>query len=230
MLTGVSHDLRTILTRFKLQLAIVGNNPDLESLNQDGRTCRTCWKAISPSPEETRKRMSATELSDLMARLSAEAELYGKTLTTAIQGENEIHVRPNAFTRSSPISHPTAYRYANTVHIEARQSAKWLTIQSMTTVRAFPSGHAKTCQTVLPPGRSPQSRQFRHGPRLAVARDIARSHGGNVTLADSPLGGLRDGACADVNSGTFTSASCRSAPACRWMRARSHRPRLRSRA
>ncbi|MNT78323.1 Sensor protein CpxA [compost metagenome] len=29
------------------------------------------------------------------------------------------------------------------------------------------------------------------GLGLAIARDIARSHGGNVTLSDSPLGGLR---------------------------------------
>ncbi len=59
MLTGVSHDLRTILTRFKLQLALVGNNRTSRASTRTLRTCRTCWKAISPSPEETRKRMSA---------------------------------------------------------------------------------------------------------------------------------------------------------------------------
>ncbi len=35
MLNGVSHDLRTILTRFKLQLALAGDNPDLEGLDKD---------------------------------------------------------------------------------------------------------------------------------------------------------------------------------------------------
>ena len=35
MLSGVSHDLRTILTRFKLQLALSGSKPDVEALNRD---------------------------------------------------------------------------------------------------------------------------------------------------------------------------------------------------
>ena len=41
MLTGVSHDLRTILTRFKLQLALAGDNPDLQGLNKDVEDMQT---------------------------------------------------------------------------------------------------------------------------------------------------------------------------------------------
>lgn len=132
------------------------------------------------------------KLSDLMARLSAEAELYGKTLTTEIQGENEIHVRPNAFTRLISNLASNAYRYANTVHIEARQSAKWLTI---TVDDDGPGIPERSREDVFKPFfRLDEARNLDSsgtGLGLAVARDIARSHGGNVTLADSPLGGLR---------------------------------------
>ena len=35
MLAGVSHDLRTILTRFKLELALIGDGPDVEAMKKD---------------------------------------------------------------------------------------------------------------------------------------------------------------------------------------------------
>src|SRR4029078_2565847 len=35
MLSGVSHDLRTVLTRFKLELALLGETPDTEALRAD---------------------------------------------------------------------------------------------------------------------------------------------------------------------------------------------------
>ena len=41
MLTGVSHDLRTILTRFKLQLALAGDNPDLQGMSDDVEDMQT---------------------------------------------------------------------------------------------------------------------------------------------------------------------------------------------
>jgi two-component system osmolarity sensor histidine kinase EnvZ len=193
MLTGVSHDLRTILTRFKLQLALVGNNPDLESLNQDVEDMQNMLEGyLAFARGDAEEDVGRLKLSDLMARLAAEAELYGKTLTTAIQGENEIHVRPNAFTRLVSNLASNAYRYANTVHIEARQSAKWLTI---TVDDDGPGIPERSREDVFKPFfRLDEARNLDSsgtGLGLAVARDIARSHGGNVTLADSPLGGLR---------------------------------------
>ena len=50
MLAGVSHDLRTILTRFKLELALIGDSPEVEAMKQGRRRDgRACWRPISPS-------------------------------------------------------------------------------------------------------------------------------------------------------------------------------------
>jgi two-component system osmolarity sensor histidine kinase EnvZ len=193
MLTGVSHDLRTILTRFKLQLALSGDNPDLENLNQDVEDMQNMLEGyLAFARGEAEEDVGRLKLSDLMARLAAEAELYSKTLTTSIEGEDEIHVRPNAFTRLISNLASNAYRYANTVRIEARHSTKWLII---TVDDDGPGIPERSREDVFKPFfRLDEARNLDSsgtGLGLAVARDIARSHGGNVTLADSPLGGLR---------------------------------------
>lgn len=193
MLTGVSHDLRTILTRFKLQLALAGNNADLESLNQDVEDMQNMLEGyLAFARSEAEEDVGQLKLSDLMTRLAAEAELLGKTLTTSVEGEDDIRVRPNAFTRLVANLASNAYRYANTVNIDARHSAKWITI---TVDDDGPGIPERSREDVFKPFfRLDEARNLDSsgtGLGLAIARDIARSHGGNVTLGDSPLGGLR---------------------------------------
>ncbi|MBP1874091.1 Osmolarity sensor protein EnvZ [Ensifer adhaerens] len=193
MLTGVSHDLRTILTRFRLQLALAGNNPDLDSLNQDVDDMQNMLEGyLAFARGEAEEDVGQLKLSDLMTRLAVEAELHGKTLTTSIEGEDEVRVRPNAFTRLVANLASNAYRYANRVNIDARHSAKWVTI---TVDDDGPGIPERSREDVFKPFfRLDEARNLDSsgtGLGLAIARDIARSHGGNVTLGDSPLGGLR---------------------------------------
>lgn len=193
MLTGVSHDLRTILTRFRLQLALAGNKPDLESLNQDVDDMQNMLEGyLAFARGEAEEDVGQLKLSDLMTRLAGEAELHGKTLTTSIEGEDEVRVRPNAFTRLVANLASNAYRYANRVNIDARHSAKWVTI---TVDDDGPGIPERSREDVFKPFfRLDEARNLDSsgtGLGLAIARDIARSHGGNVTLGDSPLGGLR---------------------------------------
>ncbi|MGH6809506.1 MAG: ATP-binding protein [Ensifer adhaerens] len=193
MLTGVSHDLRTILTRFRLQLALAGNKPDLESLNQDVDDMQNMLEGyLAFARGEAEEDVGQLKLSDLMTRLAGEAELHGKTLTTSIEGEDEVRVRPNAFTRLVANLASNAYRYANRVNIDARHSAKWVTI---TVDDDGPGIPERSREDVFKPFfRLDEARNLDSsgtGLGLAIARDITRSHGGNVTLGDSPLGGLR---------------------------------------
>ncbi|WEZ82952.1 ATP-binding protein [Rhizobium sp. 32-5/1] len=193
MLTGVSHDLRTILTRFKLQLALAGNSPDLDNLNQDVEDMQSMLEGyLAFARGEAEEDLGELRLNDLMIRLQAEAELHGKVLTTAVEGDDLIRVRPNAFTRLVANLASNAYRYANTVHIDARHGGKWLTI---TVDDDGPGIPERSRDDVFKPFfRLDEARNLDSsgtGLGLAIARDIARSHGGNVTLSDSPLGGLR---------------------------------------
>jgi two-component system osmolarity sensor histidine kinase EnvZ len=125
--------------------------------------------------------------------VAADFELHdGKKLTYSIDGDDEILVRPNAFTRLVTNLASNARRYANALDINARHSAKWLTITFDDDGPGIPERNRE--DVFKPFFRLDEARNLDAsgtGLGLAIARDIARSHGGNVTLGDSPLGGLR---------------------------------------
>ena len=193
MLSGVSHDLRTILTRFKLQLALAGDNPELAGLNKDVEDMQSMLEGyLAFARGESEEDVGQLKLSELFAKLEVEAELNQKVLTSAIQGGDEVLVRPNAFTRLVTNLVSNALNYAGKVHIDARHGAKWLTITVDDNGPGIPE---RSRDDVFKPFfRLDQARNLNAsgtGLGLAIARDIARSHGGNVTLSDSTMGGLR---------------------------------------
>ena len=193
MLTGVSHDLRTILTRFKLQLALAGNNPDLQGLNKDVEDMQTMLEGyLSFARGDAEEDVGEVRLSDLFDRLAMEAELHERAFSYGIDGEDAVLVRPNAFRRLVGNLVSNALRYAKTVRVEARHRAKWLTITIDDDGPGIPE---KAREDVFKPFfRLDEARNLDAsgtGLGLAIALDIARSHGGDVTLSDSPMGGLR---------------------------------------
>ena len=103
-------------------------------------------------------------------------------------------MRPHAFKRCLANLVSNAARFANAIAISGRRDHRWLTI---TVDDDGPGIPIKLREEVLKPflrlRRCAQSERGRRRDRLglAIARDIARSHGGDITLGDSPLGGLR---------------------------------------
>ncbi|MBB4063417.1 ATP-binding protein [Gellertiella hungarica] len=193
MLTGVSHDLRTILTRFKLQLALAGDNPDLAGLNEDVEDMQSMLEGyMAFARGEAEEDLGKLDLGDLFAKLASEAEMHGKTLSWSLSGERIANVRPNAFSRLVANLVSNSLRYASRMQLAATQGGRWLTI---TLDDDGPGIPAASREDVFKPFyRLDEARNLDDsgtGLGLAIARDIARSHGGNVTLEDSPLGGLR---------------------------------------
>ncbi|PTM92644.1 ATP-binding protein [Mycoplana dimorpha] len=193
MLTGVSHDLRTILTRFKLQLALAGKDTELDGLNKDVADMQSMLEGyLSFAKGEVEEDVGRLKLADLFDRFAMEAELHQKELTSEVDGEDEVLVRPNAFSRLVGNLVSNALRYASKVHIQARNSARWLTVVVDDDGPGIPE---RSRDDVFKPFfRLDEARNLDSsgtGLGLAIARDIARSHGGNVTLTDSPMGGLR---------------------------------------
>ncbi|WP_337182258.1 ATP-binding protein [Shinella sp.] len=193
MLTGVSHDLRTILTRFKLQLALAGDNPDLQALHTDVADMQSMLEGyLSFARGDAEEDVGELRLSDLFERFAIEAELHDRGFSSDIDGDDEVLARPNAFSRLVGNLVSNAFRYAKNVRVEARRSAKWLTI---TVDDDGPGIPERSRDDVFKPFfRLDEARNLDAsgtGLGLAIARDIARSHGGDVTLSDSPMGGLR---------------------------------------
>lgn len=193
MLTGVSHDLRTILTRFKLQLALAGNNPDLQGMADDVNDMQSMLEAyMAFARSEIEEDVGELKISEMLAKIETDFALHEKSFSYSIEGDDEIVVRPNAFTRLVTNLASNARRYANSLNIEAKHGSKWLTLTFDDDGPGIPE---KNREDVFKPFfRLDEARNLDDsgtGLGLAIARDIARSHGGNVTLSDSPLGGLR---------------------------------------
>ncbi len=193
MLTGVSHDLRTILTRFKLQLALAGDNPDLQGMSEDVEDMQSMLEGyMAFAKSESEEMVGMVSLSALFDKLQADAQMHGKTLTYRIEGEDDVQVRPTAFSRLVTNLATNSRRYAGRLDMDARHSAKWLTITFDDDGPGIPE--AARDDVFKPFFRLDEARNLDAsgtGLGLAIAHDIARSHGGDITLGDSPLGGLR---------------------------------------
>lgn len=193
MLTGVSHDLRTILTRFKLQLALGGKHIDLDALNQDIDDMQSMLEGyLAFARGEAGEEPGLFSLADFLAKLTEEARLRKRHLTTSLTGNPDVFVRPNAFQRLLSNVIGNAFRYAGTVDVKATHARGSLLVIVDDDGPGIPED--KREEVFKPFVRLDDARNqdaTGTGLGLSIARDIARSHGGDITLGDSPLGGLR---------------------------------------
>lgn len=193
MLSGVSHDLRTILTRFKLQLALAGEQFDTASLEQDVSDMQNMLEgylafARGEGPEES----GDLDLSILMEKLSADAKLRKRGFLYEIDGTPYVQLKPKAFSRLVGNLVSNGFRYAKNVVVNIFHKNNELTIIIDDDGPGIPANMRE--EVFKPFFRLDQARNqdaSGTGLGLSIAQDIARSHGGNITLADSPTGGLR---------------------------------------
>jgi two-component system osmolarity sensor histidine kinase EnvZ len=193
MLAGVSHDLRTILTRFKLELAFLGDSPETEAIKKDVDEMAAMLEAyLAFARGDLGEQPAPTDMSAMLSELQADSERHGHRATVAFHGQSVVTVRPAAFKRCLANLVSNAGRFASTVAITGHRDHRWLTV---TVDDDGPGIPAQLREDVFKPFlRLDDARNQDEGGTglgLAIARDIARSHGGDITLGDSPLGGLR---------------------------------------
>ncbi|MCA3648425.1 MAG: two-component sensor histidine kinase, partial [Methylobacterium sp.] len=193
MLNGVSHDLRTILTRFRLSLAFLPESAELEDMKRDvDEMSRMLEAYLAFARGEAAESASPTDIRALIETFKSDAERAGHFTTLAIEGDPVVSVRPQAFRRLLGNLVSNAARYGDHIEIRAVHDEKYLTI---TVDDDGPGIPAESREEAFKPFlRLDASRNQDHGGTglgLAIARDIARGHGGDVTLEESPLGGLR---------------------------------------
>ena len=193
MLAGVSHDLRTILTRFKLELALIGDSPEIEAMKKDvDEMARMLEAYLAFARGDSGEQSESTDMSSFLDELKVESERNGHCTSIAFHGPPVVTVRPAAFKRCVGNLVSNAARHANSISITGHRDHRWLT---MTVDDDGPGIPAAMREEVFKPFlRLDDARNQDEGGTglgLAIARDIARSHGGDITLTDSPLGGLR---------------------------------------
>ena len=193
MLAGVSHDLRTVLTRFKLELALLGDSLEVEAIKKDVDEMAAMLEAyLAFARGDTGEQSAPTDIAALLEELRLDTERHGHRATVAFHGQAEVTVRPAAFKRCLANLVSNAARFASTVAITGHRDHRWLTV---TVDDDGPGIPQQMREDVFKPFlRLDDARNQDEGGTglgLAIARDIARSHGGDITLGASPLGGLR---------------------------------------
>jgi two-component system osmolarity sensor histidine kinase EnvZ len=193
MLAGVSHDLRTVLTRFKLELALAGNGPEVEAMKRDvDEMARMLEAYLSFARGDLGEASAPTDMAQFIEELRADLEREGHQATVTFHGPPVVTVRPAAFKRCLANLVSNAGRFAKSISITGYRDHRYLTITVDDDGPGIPAAMRE--EVFKPFLRLDDARNQDEGGSglgLSIARDIARSHGGDITLADSPMGGLR---------------------------------------
>jgi two-component system osmolarity sensor histidine kinase EnvZ len=193
MLAGVSHDLRTPLTRMKLQLAMMPETPEIRGLRSDVIEMeKMVDEYLAFARGEGTERPTVTSLTALLEEVVQGAARNGTQVTLETDGELIVPVRPNAFKRCITNIVNNAAHYGSTVAVHAVRDGNTIEI---TVDDDGPGIPADQRDDVFKPfrrldaSRNPETGGV--GLGLTIARDIVRGHGGDVQLETAPLGGLR---------------------------------------
>jgi two-component system, OmpR family, osmolarity sensor histidine kinase EnvZ len=193
MLAGVSHDLRTVLTRFKLELALLGDAPEIEAMKKDvDEMARMLEAYLAFARGDSGEQSAPTDMGAFLEELKTDTERNGHRSSVVFKGHPIVMVRPAAFKRCLGNLVSNAARHAPSIAISGNRDHRWLTVTVDDDGPGIPT-HLRE-DVFKPFMRLDGARNQDEGGTglgLAIARDIARSHGGDITLSDSPLGGLR---------------------------------------
>jgi two-component system osmolarity sensor histidine kinase EnvZ len=193
MLAGVSHDLRTPLTRMKIQLELFTDCADVEDLKADVIDMEQMIEGyLAFARGEGAEAPVPTDLNRLINEAVSSARRDGAIVDLHLEGELSLPLRPNSVKRCLANLIGNARRYADHVWVQAgrRDDAIEITVDD-----DGPGIPASSHEDVFRPFFRLEGSRNRStggvGLGLTIARDVIRSHGGDITLSDSPRGGLR---------------------------------------
>lgn len=193
MLAGISHDLRTPLTRMKLQLAMLEDNEAAKGLQDDVQQMEHMIEEYldfvrGGSGEETSK----MQLHALLADIVEDYHRHNAPVTLGDVAAVEKEIRPVSFRRMLHNLIDNALRYGKRCGIMLRKTVNYCEIVIDDEGPGIPED--KREEVFKPFSRLDASRNLKTagvGLGLTIARDVVLAHGGNISLEKSPPGGLR---------------------------------------
>ncbi len=193
MLNGVSHDLRTMLTRFKLSLALLDNSADSELLQKDVDEMGQMLEGyLAFARGDTGESTARINVGSILEDLRSASERHGASLGVEDPGGSRYPHSSNGDERCVGNLVANAQRHAERVRVSAIREAQFVSIVVDDDGAGIDPAYRE--DVFRPFYRLDEARNQDEGGAglgLAIARDIARSHGGDITLSDSPMGGLR---------------------------------------
>ncbi len=193
MLAGVSHDLRTPLTRMKLQLEMVKDSSDTAALKDDVAEMEHMVEGyLAFARGEGFETPKPTNIVHILGDVVVSAKRRGTEVDFHTEGQFVVRIRQNAFKRCINNLLDNADRHA--IHVSIRTGKRGDAIEI--TVDDDGPGIPKHLRDEafkpffrLDESRNPETGGV--GLGLTIARDIIRGHGGDIILSGSPSGGLR---------------------------------------
>lgn len=193
MLAGVSHDLRTPLTRMNLQLAMLPESDEIEALRADIREMQYMLdEYLAFAGGQAGEAESQTDISQLIEEIAGEYSRRGAPFKMQLEQNLLLPLRRGNFKRCIVNLLENARAHGETVEIRAAKTGGHIEITVDDDGPGLPP--EKYEDAFLPFQRFDDSRNPDRagvGLGLAIARDVARGHGGDISLSRSPLGGLR---------------------------------------
>ena len=193
MLAGVSHDLRTPLTRMKLSLALLPESAETRELGDDVVDMERMIEGyLAFARGEGDEEPTPSDLSEILQDVASGARRDNADVVVATEGDMNVELRPIAIKRCLTNLVSNALRHGTKVELRAVRGRTSVEIIVDDDGPGIPE--ARREDVFRPFLRLDESRNVDTGGvclGLTIARDVARSHGGDVTLDGSPLGGLR---------------------------------------
>ena len=197
MLAGVSHDLKTPLTRLRLQLAMMGTNAEIASALQDVREMEYMLdEYLDFARGDSGEDAQSADLGEVVteaAIAAAHARAAGADrLHLDAPAGVRLAVKRNALKRCAINLIDNALKHGKHVDVALAQHSRFVEILVDDDGPGIPE--ARREEAFRPFHRLDEGRNLQAGGvglGLAIARDIARAHGGEIMLGTSRLGGLR---------------------------------------
>lgn len=194
MLAGISHDLRTPLTRMKLEVSMLGNEDEIKALQKDIHDMERMINAyLEFTRDEGGEETERVDITYMLTELAANIRREGLEAHTDIEKLYMLRVRPLAFQRCLNNLASNARKYgAENVWISTEVAEKHLYIHLDDDGPGIADD--KLDEVFKPfyridPSRNPETGGV--GLGLPIVQDIIHRHGGRVVLGKSPQGGLR---------------------------------------
>ncbi len=191
MLSGISHDLRTPLTRMKLQLAFVKDEKISKKLANDITEMEKMLNEyLNFSSSRSVEKTETFDLSELLETIVQKYEK--KKITSDVPERVYLDGRKNLIQRCLNNLIDNSIKYSEKILISLKKSANNITITVDDDGPGIPKNER---ENVFKPfykiDKSRGDSKSSVGLGLSIASDIVRSHGGNILLETSPKDGLR---------------------------------------
>ncbi len=193
MLAGVSHDLRTPLTRMKLQLSLMkDDNAKIELENDINEMTAMLNSYVSFVRGETAEKIEETNLNILIENICKSNSSNSFKIKYNVEKNIKTLCRPIQIKRAIQNIVDNAKRYADKIDIELGIKNNELYISIADNGPGIPE---KNFEDVFKPfftlDPSRNKLKGESGLGLTIARDIIRSHGGEIKLLKSKMNGLK---------------------------------------